>query len=277
MALKSGVSLIDLLRFFGSVPTSLTISTTGEPYQLAGFSLHFLRTSDFYCPNAIESDDNQLAGLIGSYDCASSLAEMERIELEGCQFTEGSEMSTSAKLPTCLSIFREQLASSLRHSVGSSIEHPVGCLLVASATQSSKPDVTFKALLKSAYDIPEIADGTADPGFPRLYILLHDISEADATASVAQSALAEATQCFGVGSCHLVSINSRKSDTQPFQNICTTGRHVHARSDDENTIPETSLLASHDVDQLRDLVQGPVTKQARVWKGPSVLVHSADV
>ena len=247
---------VDLLRPFNVSPSSFTVSTTGDPYRRHGFTLRFMHLTEFtQVPNDVM--EQHLSRLLCSYDCAAQLAEAETIN---------SAPSTGASPPNhCASCwvhaFRDQLACALRNSEGATLDHPVGCVLVASSAQHD-PGASFKALLASANLAPAIADGVADPGFSRAYILLHDVSDSTADDTAAQAALAGIINSFGGASCHLIAINSRTPDAQLPRDIWRSELPRHCSTFDASRwLPDDSPLASKDADQLRELIQGPITNQ----------------
>ena len=256
---KSGMSIVDLLRPFSLVDGAFTISTVGDPYQLKGFSLRFVHTSEFK-ELAGDTSEQHLAHLLSLYDCSAELAELERLDS-----SPQSALQQAAPSMPWVRAFREHLADALRNSEGASLDHPVGCVLVASAAQT-KPVAVFNALLASANQTSVIADGLADPGFPRSCILLHDVSDSTANVTVAESALAEASRSFGAASCHLLAINSRASTAPLPADIWKAARplHVPAAGSEHGAasgLPVDSPLAVEDIDRLRKLIEGPLTKQ----------------
>jgi tetratricopeptide (TPR) repeat protein len=160
--------------------------------------------------------------------------------------------------------FRGQLAGALRNSAGASLDHPVGTILVASASQA-KPVAVFNTLLSSANLAPVFADGVADSTLPRTYILLKDCSDEGVDAATAQRALAECQRAFGASACHLVPINTRKEGEPLPADLWTAARpvlHAPPTSRPAAGLPADSPLSQEDVTRLRDLISGPVSKQA---------------
>lgn len=259
LASKSGLTVADLLRPF----TFANLSVLGVPCQLDSFT--FMSMPEFEEVD-IETADANMSRLLSAYDCATELAQVERSELVHHSHVP---VDQSGRTPSSvIHAFREQLAGVLlRNDAGAPLDHPVCCLLVASAVQSS-PVGVFDALESIATMMPVVADGFAEPGFPRSYVLLHDTADAAASASVAQSALAEASHRFGPAVCHLVSINSRNSFSLLPRRI---GAPVHPRhctpretlADASPWLSDHSLLTVENVHELREFIRGPLARQAR--------------
>jgi hypothetical protein len=203
IAKKSGLSVTDLLRPFTSVEGSFNVSTVGDPYQLKGFALRFVHTTEFK-ELAGETADAHLLRLLASYDCEAELADTEKVDIRLPDGPAPGLPPLRSPSTAWIGAFRAQLASALRHSEGASLDHPVGCVLVASASQP-KPSAVFSTLLSAANLTPVIADGHADPGYARTCILLHDVSDPAVTAAAAKTALSDASRALGASACHLVT------------------------------------------------------------------------
>ena len=245
---KSGLDVVDLLRPLTAAGSSFTVSTVSEPYRLKTFSFRFVHVSEFQEATS-EVMEQHLSRLLSSYDCAKEL--------------DGTDKPPSATPPPWVHAFREQLGGALRNSEGASLDHPVGCLLVASATQP-KPLAVFNALLASANTVPPCAEGLCDPAFPRTYVLLHDASDPSASTRTSQAALAEAAKAFGAASCFLITINTRNADAPLPEDIWSGARpamSLRLTAPPAPGLSDTSPLSVEDVDEWRKLVEGPLAKQ----------------
>ena len=171
IAAKSGMSIADLLRPFRDLNADTTMQTLGEPYRMRTFHLRFVHTSEFK-ETAPEHAEAHLTRLLATYDCEKELNEAQKLDLVHDPVAANA---ASMQLPPLLSpttswltAFRKHLAESLRNGEGCSLDYPVGCLLVASATQSG-PVGTFNSLNAAANATRVLADGLADPLLPRSY------------------------------------------------------------------------------------------------------------
>ena len=262
---KNSLSVTDVFRPFTTVDATFTLSTVGEPYRLNRFMLRFVHTGEFR-ELGTEGAEQNLTRLLGAYDCSDELREAEKRDLKPYHGPAPPLPPLRSSSTVWIDNFREQLASSLRHSEGASLDHPVGCILVASAAQP-KPVAVFNALLSSANLTPVIADGVADPSLPRTYILLHDASNPAADAAAAQQALAEISRAFGAPACHLIPINSRTtadplpldiwSAAKPSASLPSPGGAPPAG------LPSDAPISQSDVARLREVVEGPMVKQVR--------------
>ena len=262
---KSSLGVVDLLRPYSFVDEKFQLTTVGEPYQLKGFALRFVHTSEF-TELAADAADAHLQRLLSSYDCAAELAETEKLDLPLPEGPAPSLPPLRSGSTQWITAFREQLAGALRNSEGASLDHPVSCVLVASALQPKVTSV-FNALLSHANLTPVIAEGVADPGFARSYILLHDASDPSADMGAAQAALAEASRAFGAAACHLLTLNTREANQPLPADIWTSARPLHhsppagSKREAAGGLPGESPLSEGDVTNLQALIEGPLTKQ----------------
>ena len=262
---KSSLGVVDLLRPYSFVDEKFQLTTVGEPYQLKGFALRFVHTSEF-TELAADAADAHLQRLLSSYDCAAELAETEKLDLPLPEGPAPSLPPLRSGSTQWITAFREQLAGALRNSEGASLDHPVSCVLVASALQPKVTSV-FNALLSHVNLTPVIAEGVADPGFARSYILLHDASDPSADMGAAQAALAEASRAFGAAACHLLTINTREANQPLPADIWTSARPLHhsppagSKREAAGGLPGESPLSEGDVTNLQALIEGPLTKQ----------------
>ena len=254
---KNKLSAIDVLRPFGRVEQTLTLATVGDPYKLHSFAMRFVHTTEF---QEVERNEQHVARLLSSHDCEQQLKQAEAADLDGVAGPLPPLTSTSTPW---LSAFRAQLAASLRHTEGTTLDHPVGCVLLASASQP-KPVAVFNALSASANLTSVIADGSADAGISKTYILLHDVSVPDADETGAQHALAEISRAFGASACHLLPFNSRRPDAQLPADVWTAARpvlHSPPSATPPPPLPSDSPIAHEDVIKLRAIIEGPLLQQ----------------
>ena len=248
ITLKSGLGVVDLLR-------PLTLSTYADPYQFKGLAFRFVDTNDF-SEVAMDVADRCLAHFLTSYDCLELAASETTLLGPAPSLAPPLAIST-----TWIDGFREQLGSVLRNSVGVSLDCPLGCILVASAAQP-QPIVVFNNLLSAANLNPIVAESLADPGVSRTFVLLHDLSNANADASIAQSALVDASRAFGASACHLLTINSRTPTGPLPRDIWAADLMLlDATQLNPRQLFHDAPIAVEDVAKLRELIEGPLTKQ----------------
>ena len=260
---KSGLSAVDVLRPFGRVTQAMTVTTVGEPYRLRSFGMRFVHTNEFQEVDPANADAH-LTKLLESHDCTAEITDAEKADI-------ANPDGTTRPLPPLMSVstpwltaFRAQLAASLRHADGASLDHPVGCVLLASASEPKLANV-FNALASSASLAPVIADGSADPNLPRTYILLHDVSGSAVDAAGAQKALAEVSRVLGASACHLLPFNSRPADAPLPEDVWSAARpRLHASpSPVLPALPSDSPISEEDVRRLQEIVVSGVAKQVR--------------